>query len=112
MRETFFKKFPAKILFNLFNTNQILRVGERGDPIAEGVPLSELMRFTRVVDVNEIFVIEGDRTHLVKGRGKQLDHVVPRGTVFLAFHKLETLGLKIVDQGVERGETAFVESVV
>lgn len=33
--------------------------------IAEGVPLGELMRLSRIVDVREIFVVECDGAHLI-----------------------------------------------
>lgn len=102
--------FTSYSLF--FDADQLARVREREDPIAQRVPLGKLVRATRVVDVDEIFVVHGDGAHLVVGRRQQLDHVVPALAVLLVGNKRLPLALKVCDQRVKCLKSARIQSVM
>ena len=61
----------------LFRDDQLFRIRERCDPVAEGVPLGELMILSRVIDVHESLIVHRAGAHLVVAGREELDHIVP-----------------------------------
>ena len=80
----------------------VLRVRERFDPLAEDVPLVELMVTAGVVHIDQRLVVERDRSHLIVAGRKELDHIVPI-LLILRLDELLSCLLKVFDVSVEGG---------
>ena len=76
------------------------------------MPFCEFMGSARVVDMGEDLIIEGHRPHLVKGRWKQLDQVMPSLFVGLIGNELLAFGFEKGDESVECFERGRVQTVV
>ena len=74
--------YRKNFLLFAFSYNQIARIGESQDPVAEGMPLSQLVILAGIVDINQRFIVKGTGSHLVVAGWEKLDQIVP---VFLAF---------------------------
>ena len=83
-----------------------------GDPLAEGVPLGELVGAARVIDIDEVFVVECNGTHLVIGGRQHLDHIVPALAILFVLKELLSFALEIINDSIEHIETALVKTVV
>ena len=97
---------------SILNTDPLFRARQSRDPIAQGMPLGQLVVSAGVVDVDEVLVVEGHGAHLVVGGGEHLDHVVPGLAILLVSDELLPLGLQIGHGGIQESQTALVQSVV
>ena len=104
--------FVSRRAGSILDTDPLLRARQGQDPIAQGMPLGQLVVPTGVVDVDEVLVIHGHGPHLVVGGGKHLDHVVPGLAVLLVSQELLPLGLQVGHGGVQKSQTALVQAVV
>ena len=89
----------------LFCDDQFFRIRERCDPVAEGVPLGELMILSRVIDVHESLIVHRAGAHLVVAGREKLDHVVPVLLIFSFVHVFQTDLLKAVYNGLHVSES-------
>ena len=61
----------------LLRADPLLRARQSQDPVAKGMPLGQLVMAASIVDVDQIFIIQRYGAHLVIGRRKHLDHIMP-----------------------------------
>ena len=80
------------------------------DSIAKRMPLGKLVMAPCVVYVYKHLVVEADGTHLVEGRGKKLDYVMPMAPV-LRIVELHPLVLEEGNELIKHAQSLGGKSV-
>lgn len=57
------------LLFAL-SDNQLFCVGQSQDPVAEGMPLGQLVILAGIININQRLIVEGAGSHLVVAGGE------------------------------------------
>ena len=75
------RRLPACLLRPGRADDQLGRIGQRGDPVTEHMPLGELVAASRMVHIAQVFIVHRHRAELVVARRQQLNQIVPPDAV-------------------------------
>ena len=60
-----------------FHLQKLFCVGQSQDPVAEGMPLGQLVILAGIININQRLIVEGAGSHLVVAGGEKLNQIVP-----------------------------------
>ena len=70
------------------------------------------MIFAGIVYTDKVFIIQGDCSHLVKGRGEKLYHIVPMTAVIFVINKLLPFTFQISYERIKSRKCVICHAIV